>query len=97
MVARIINSATLIKQERQEDLRRVTRTITKRVEKCTGVDGGIFLTYFELLQFNEIIYTTNKRNQYVICFSFMPFVRLLCVNIQTDVSPHPLKIGHMFI
>jgi hypothetical protein len=32
MVARIINSAALIKQERQDDLRRTTRTIAKSVE-----------------------------------------------------------------
>ena len=41
-VARIMNSAALIKQERQDDLRRATRTIAKRVEKCIEVDGGIF-------------------------------------------------------
>ena len=42
LVARIMNSAALIKQERQDDLRRTTRTIAKRVEKCIEVDGGIF-------------------------------------------------------
>ena len=42
LVARIMNSAALIKQERQNDLRRATHTIAKRVEKCTEVDGGIF-------------------------------------------------------
>ena len=42
LVARIINSAALIKQERQNDLRRATHSIAKRVEKCTEVDGGIF-------------------------------------------------------
>jgi hypothetical protein len=42
LVARIMNSATLIKQERQDQLRRATRTIAKRVEKCIEVDGGIF-------------------------------------------------------
>jgi len=42
MVARIMNSAALIKQERQDDLRRTTRTVAKRVEKCIEVDGGIF-------------------------------------------------------
>ena len=41
LVARIMNSAALIKQERQNDLRRATRTVGKRVEKCTEVDGGI--------------------------------------------------------
>jgi len=42
LVARIMNSAALIKQERQDNLRRATRTIAKRVEKCVEVDGGIF-------------------------------------------------------
>jgi len=42
LVARIMNSAALIKQERQADLRRATRTVTKTVEKCIEVDGGIF-------------------------------------------------------
>jgi hypothetical protein len=36
-------------------------------------------------------------HQYVICFSFMPFVRLFMRHIQTAVSPHPLKTGHVFI
>ena len=42
LVACIMNSAALIKQERQDDLRRATCTVAKRVEKCTEVDGGIF-------------------------------------------------------
>jgi len=42
LVARIMNSAALIKQESQDDLRRTTRTTAKRVEKCIEVDGGIF-------------------------------------------------------
>jgi len=44
LVAPIMNSADLIKQEHQDDLRRATRTraIAKRVEKCIEVDGGIF-------------------------------------------------------
>jgi len=42
LVVRIVNSAALIKQERQDDLRRATRTVAKRVEKCIEVDGGIF-------------------------------------------------------
>jgi hypothetical protein len=44
LVARIMNSAALIKQEHQDDLKRTTRTIAKRVEKCIEVSGGIFLT-----------------------------------------------------
>ena len=42
LAARIMNSAALIKQERQDDLRRAKRAIAKRVEKCTEVGGGIF-------------------------------------------------------
>jgi len=42
LVAHIMNSAALIKQEHQDDLRRATRTIAKRVEKCIEFDGGIF-------------------------------------------------------
>ena len=58
---------------------------------------GFLNTYFELLQLIEIIYITIKCNQYVICLSFIHFVRLFMRNIQTAVSPHPLKTGHMFI
>ena len=42
LVARIMNSAALIKHVCQDDLRRATRTIAKRVEKCIEFDGGIF-------------------------------------------------------
>jgi len=57
---------------------------------------GFLNTYFELLQFIEIIYITNKCNQYVICLSFIPFRKLFMRNIQTAVSPNPLKTGHVF-
>jgi len=42
LVARIMNSVALIKQKRQDDLRRATRTIAKRAEKRMEVGGGIF-------------------------------------------------------
>jgi len=42
LVARIMNSAALIKQVLQDDLRRATRTNAKRVVKCIEIDGGIF-------------------------------------------------------
>jgi hypothetical protein len=42
LVTCIMNSAALIKQERQDDLRRATRSVSKRVEKYIEVDGGIF-------------------------------------------------------
>jgi len=42
LVARIMNSVAVIKQQCQDDLRRATHTIAKRVEKCIEVDGGNF-------------------------------------------------------
>jgi hypothetical protein len=42
LVGRIISSSALIKQERQDDLRRATRITAERVEMCIEVDGGIF-------------------------------------------------------
>jgi hypothetical protein len=42
LVARIMNSAALINQERQDDLSRAACTIAKRAEKCIEFDGGIF-------------------------------------------------------
>jgi hypothetical protein len=42
LVARVMNSAALIKQEIQDDLRRATYTIAKGVEKCIEVDGRTF-------------------------------------------------------
>ena len=59
LVARIMNSAALIKQERQDDLRRATRTIATRVEKCIEVDGGIF----EHLFWTVAIYWDHLHNQ----------------------------------
>ena len=47
---------------------------------------GFLNTYFELLQFIEIIYIANKCNQYVVCLPFVPFVRLFMRNIQTAAS-----------
>ena len=40
LVARIMNCAALLKQERQDDLRRATPTVVKRVEMFIEVDGG---------------------------------------------------------
>jgi hypothetical protein len=42
LVARIMNSAALIKQEHEDDFRTAKCTKAKRVEKCTEVDGRIF-------------------------------------------------------
>ena len=54
-----VNSAALIKQERQDDLSRATRTVAKRVEKCIEVDGGIF----EHLLWTVAIYRDHLHNQ----------------------------------
>jgi len=97
LVARIMNSVAFIKQEHQDDLRRATSTMAKRLENAMKSMVGFLNTYFELLKFIEIIYITNKCNQYVICLFFLPFVRLFMRNIQKAVSSHPSKIGHMFI
>ena len=59
LVARIMNSAALIKQERQDDLRRVTLAIAKRDEKIIEVDGGIF----KHLLWTVAIYWDNLHNE----------------------------------
>jgi hypothetical protein len=42
LVARIMNSAALIRQDRQDDRRNATSIVAKRVERCIEVDGEIF-------------------------------------------------------
>ena len=59
LVASIMNSAALIKQERQDDLRRATRTIARRVEKRIEVDGRIF----ENLLWTVAVYWDHLHNQ----------------------------------
>ena len=59
LVAAIMNTAALIKQEHQDDLRIATRTVAKRVEKCTEVGGGIF----EHLFWTVAIYWDHLHNQ----------------------------------
>ena len=63
MVACIMNSAALLKQGDQDDLRRATRAIFERVESALKSMVGFLNTSFELLQFIEIIYIANKCNQ----------------------------------
>jgi len=58
LVARIMNNAALIKQERQDDHSRATHTAAKRVEKCIEV-GGIF----EHLLWTVAIYWDHLHNQ----------------------------------
>ena len=59
LVARIMNSAALIKQERQDDLRRATRTVARRVAKFIEVYGVIF----ERLLWTVAIYWDHLHNQ----------------------------------
>jgi hypothetical protein len=59
LVAHNMTSAALIKQERQDDLRRAKRTIAKRVEKCIEVDGRIF----EHVLWTTAIYWDRLHNQ----------------------------------
>jgi len=59
LVACIMNSAALLKQERQDDLRIAMRTIVKRVEKCIEVDSGIF----EQLLWTVAVYWDHLHNQ----------------------------------
>jgi len=59
VITRILNSAALIKQERQDDLRRATRAIASGVEKCIEVGGGIF----ENLLWTVAIYWDHLHNQ----------------------------------
>ena len=47
---------------------------------------GFLNTYLELLQFIEIIYIINKCNKYVICLSFIPFVRFLAYYAWPETS-----------
>ena len=63
LVARIMNSAALIKQERQDDLRRATVLLPRELKSALKSMVGFLNTYFEMLQFIEIIYITNKYNQ----------------------------------
>jgi hypothetical protein len=46
LVARIMNNAALLKQEHQDDFRRVTCNIATSDKKCIEFDGGIFKHIF---------------------------------------------------
>jgi hypothetical protein len=60
-----MNSAALLKQERQDDLRTApyTMILSREMKRALKSIVGLLNTYYELLQFIEIIYVTNKRNQ----------------------------------
>jgi hypothetical protein len=60
LVARIMNTAALLTQD---DLKRATRTVSRELESALNPMMGFLNTYFELFQFIEITYITNKCNQ----------------------------------
>ena len=64
LVACIMNSAALIKQERQDKTSGELHVLLPReLKSALKSMVGFLNTYFELLQFIEIIYITNKCNQ----------------------------------
>jgi len=88
LVARIMNSAALIKQERQSKNVKTTSgqlhvLLPRGLKSALKAMVRFLNTYCELLQFIDIIYITNNCNQYVICLSFIPFVRLFMRNSET--------------
>jgi hypothetical protein len=97
LVARIMNSAAVIKKNAETTSGELHVLLPTGLKSALKSMVGFLNTYFELLQFIVIIYITNKCNQYIICLSFIRFLRLFMRNIQTTPSPHPLKIGHILI
>ena len=80
LVARIVNSDALISKNAKTTSGELHLLLPR------GLKGALnsmeFLnSYFKPLRFIEIIYITSKCNQYVICLSFIPFVRLFMRNI----------------
>jgi hypothetical protein len=88
-----MNSAAVIKQERQDTSGELHVLLPRGLKSALKSMVEFLNTYFELQQFIELIYITNKRNQYVICLSFIRFVRLFMrdthTHTHTAVSPHP--------
>ena len=74
LAARITNSAIPVKQERQDDLRRATRTVAKRVEQFIEVDGGIF----EHLLSTVAVYWDHLRNQQMQSIRHLSYLHMFC-------------------
>jgi len=91
LVARIMNSVFLIKKNAKTITGELHVLLPRGLKSELKSIVGFLNNYFELLQFIEISYITNKSNQYAICISFILFVRFFMRNIQTAVSPHPMK------
>jgi hypothetical protein len=60
LVARIMNSVALIKQERQMTSGELHVLLPRELKSALKSMVGFLNTYFELLQFIEIIYVTNQ-------------------------------------
>ena len=58
---------------------------------------GFLNTYFELLQFIEIIYITNKCNQYVICLSFILFKAFYAKHSNSCISTSIENWTHIYM
>ena len=69
-----MNSAAFIKQERQDDLRRATRIIAKRVEKFIEVDGEIF----KYLHWTVAIYWDYLHKQQIQLINHLSFLHTVC-------------------
>jgi hypothetical protein len=63
LVVRIMNSAALIKQEPKTTSGELHVLLPRELKSALKSLVGFLNTYFKLLQFIEIIYITNKRNQ----------------------------------
>ena len=75
LVPRIMNSAALVKQEPKTTSGELHVLLPRGLKSVLKWMVGFLNTYFELLQFTEIIYIINKCNQSVICLSFIHFVK----------------------
>jgi hypothetical protein len=67
--------------------------LSRELKSALKSKVGFLNTYFELFQFIDTIYITNKCNQYVICLSFIPFVRRfmhsnICISTSTENWTH---------
>jgi hypothetical protein len=80
LVARIMNSAALIQQERQDDLRRATPSVAKRVEKCTEVDGGTFVHLSRELK-SALKSMVGFLNTY---FELLKFIEIVYINYKCN-------------
>jgi hypothetical protein len=63
LVTHIMNSAALLKQDAKTTSGELHVLLSRESESALKSMVGLLNTYFEMLQFIEIIYITNKCNQ----------------------------------